>query len=77
MNTKTTEETVLLVDIGSGMGQATFAIRTACRDVKGLIVMEDQEEVIEGIPGPLPEGVIAVAHDFFTPQPVKGIFFPP
>ena len=77
MNMKTTDETVLLVDIGSGMGQATFTIRMACRDVKGLMVMEDQEEVIEGIPGPLPKGVIAMAHDFLTPQPIKGIFFPP
>jgi hypothetical protein len=69
---ETTDETVLLVDVGSGIGQATLAIREACRDVKGKIVMQDQKEVIEGIAGPLPTGVVGMAHDFFKPQPVKG-----
>lgn len=70
---ETSEETVLLVDVGSGMGQATVAIREACRGVKGRMVMQDQREVIEGVGG-LPEGVVGMAHDFFTEQPVKGMF---
>ncbi|KFY73693.1 hypothetical protein V499_06221 [Pseudogymnoascus sp. VKM F-103] len=72
---QTTDETVLLVDVGSGIGQATLAIREACRDVKGKIVMQDQKEVIEGIAGPLPTGVVGMAHDFFKPQPVKGALY--
>lgn len=70
---ETTDETVLLVDVGSGIGQATLAIREACQDVKGKIVMQDQKAVIEGIAAPLPTGVVGMAHDFFTPQPVKGM----
>ena len=68
----TTDETVLLVDVGSGMGQATLAIRKACREVKGRMVMQDQKEVIDSVAGSLPIGVVGMAHDFFKPQPVKG-----
>lgn len=68
----TTDETVLLVDVGSGIGQATLAIREACQEIKGVMIMQDQKQVIDGIAGPLPAGVLGMAHDFFTPQPVKG-----
>lgn len=66
------DETVLVVDVGSGIGQATLAIREACREIKGKMVMQDQRQVIEGIAGPLPTGVVGMAHDFFKPQPIKG-----
>ncbi|RDL36122.1 Uncharacterized protein BP5553_06734 [Venustampulla echinocandica] len=72
---ETTDETVLLVDVGSGIGQATLAIREACRESRGKMVMQDQREVIEGIAGPLPTGVMGMAHNFFKPQPVKGALF--
>ncbi|KAJ6780479.1 hypothetical protein PWT90_08423 [Aphanocladium album] len=71
----TTDETVLLVDVGSGIGQATLAIREACQDIKGVMIMQDQKQVIDGIAGPLPAGVLGMAHDFFTPQPIKGALF--
>lgn len=74
---KTTDDTVLLVDVGSGTGQATLAIREACRELRGKMVMQDQKEVIEGIPGPLPTGVEGMAHDFFKPQPIKGTLSSP
>lgn len=68
----TTNETVLLVDVGSGIGQATLAIREACQEIKGVMVMQDQKEVIDGITSSLPAGVEGMAHDFFKPQPIKG-----
>lgn len=70
----TTDETVLLVDVGSGIGQATLAIREACPEIKGKMVMQDQKEVIDGIASSLPSGVVGMAHDFFKPQPIKGMF---
>lgn len=73
---ETTDETTLLVDVGSGIGQATLAIREACRDVKGVMVMQDQREVIEGIISPLPVGVVGMEHDFFKPQSIKGTPLP-
>lgn len=69
----TTDETVLLVDVGSGIGQATFAIRKSCGDTKGIMVMQDQKQVIDGIASSLPAGVVGMAHDFFKPQPIKGM----
>lgn len=69
----TTSETVLLVDVGSGIGQATFAIRKLCAEVKGIMVMQDQKQVIDGITSSLPAGVVGMAHDFFKPQPIQGM----
>jgi SAM-dependent methyltransferase len=68
----TTKNSVLVVDVGGGTGQATFAIRDICRDICGEMVIQDQQQVIEGISSALPEGVTAMAYDFFTPQPIKG-----
>lgn len=68
---KTTDETVLLVDVGGGNGQATTTIRELCHGVKGRMVLQDQIQVIEGITEGLP-GVELMGHDFFKPQPVKG-----
>jgi hypothetical protein len=73
----TTDETVLLVDVGSGIGQATLAIREACPEIKGKMVMQDQKQVIDGIASSLPPGVVGMAHDFFKPQPVKGMLSSP
>jgi hypothetical protein len=57
------------------MGQATLAIREACQEVKGRMVMQDQAQVIGGVQDLLPTGVEAVAHDFFQPQPITGMRF--
>ena len=69
----TTDDTVLLVDVGSGIGQATLAIREACSEIRGKMVMQDQKPVIDGIASSLPPGVEGMAHDFFQPQPIKGM----
>ncbi|KAK2756393.1 hypothetical protein FQN54_005285 [Arachnomyces sp. PD_36] len=71
----TTDETVLLVDVGSGIGQATLAIREACAEIKGKMVMQDQKEVIDEVASSLPPGVVGMGHDFFQPQPTKGALF--
>ncbi|KAG0650292.1 O-methyltransferase afvC [Hyphodiscus hymeniophilus] len=69
---ETTDETVLVVDVGGGNGQATTAIRGLCLGIKGKMILQDQAQVIEGITEPLP-GVEKMAHDFFKPQPIKGM----
>lgn len=70
---ETTDDTVLLVDVGGGNGQASKAIRQLCLDVKGKMILQDQPTVLEAITAPLP-GVEKMGYDFFTPQPVKGEF---
>ena len=64
---------VLLVDIGGGKGHdvATFAARYG--PCSGKIVLQDREPVIAGVRADGMERAFEVqAHDFFTPQPIKG-----
>ncbi|PQE19000.1 O-methyltransferase protein [Rutstroemia sp. NJR-2017a WRK4] len=67
----TTDDTVLLVDIGGGQGQASKAIRKLVGDTKGRIILQDREEVMRDNVEEI-EGVEKMTYDFFTPQPVKG-----
>lgn len=69
---ETTNETVLLVDVGGGEGQAVAAIRELCYGIRGRMILQDQPQVIEGTTDVLP-GVEKMEHDFFTPQPVTGM----
>ncbi|KAM3068498.1 hypothetical protein ACMFMG_009637 [Clarireedia jacksonii] len=66
----TNDDTVLLVDIGGGQGQATKAIKKLVGDTKGRIILQDREEVMRD--NKEIEGVEMMTYDFFTPQPVKG-----
>ncbi|KUJ20824.1 o-methyltransferase-like protein [Mollisia scopiformis] len=68
---ETTDETVLLIDIGGGNGQAVTAIRELCHSIKGRMILQDQAQVIEEITDPLPN-VEKMPHDFFATQPVQG-----
>lgn len=69
---ETTDETVLVVDVGGGRGQATRQIKELCPNIKGRMILEDLPEVINDITEPLPEGIEKLPYDFFTPQPIKG-----
>ena len=67
------DDAVLLVDVGGGMGQDLEEFRRRLPNVKGELVLQDQEEPVERAKAGLAEkGIKAMAHDFFTPQPIKG-----
>jgi hypothetical protein len=68
----TEDDTVLLVDIGGGMGQATRQIKQMCANIKGRLVLQDREAVTSKITEKIP-GIEVMAYDFFTPQPIKGL----
>lgn len=69
----TSDDTVVVVDIGGGRGHVAQRIKELMGpDVKGRIVVEDLPEVVKDA---LP-GVEVVGHDFFQPQPIKGTSFP-
>lgn len=72
---ETTDDTILLVDIGGGKGQATIAIRELCSNVRGRMILQDQSQVIEEITDPLPD-VELMVQDFFKPQLIKGSMHP-
>lgn len=65
------DDTPLVVDVGGGAGHTSKTIRELCAGVKGRIVLQDRAEVVED--APKIEGVVSMPHDFFEPQPVKGM----
>ncbi|TGO17686.1 hypothetical protein BTUL_0015g00210 [Botrytis tulipae] len=65
------DDSVLLVDIGGGQGQAITAIKDIIEGTKGRLILQDREEVMLENPDPIP-GIEKMTYDFFTPQPVKG-----
>ncbi len=72
---KERREEVLLVDVGGGLGQDLNLLKQKHSHVPGRLILQDKEEVIGQISAPDPV-FEAMAHDFFTPQPVHGISFP-
>jgi len=65
-------DTVLFVDIGGNTGRDVVALKQEFPQLLGRIINQDLPSVIQEITGKLPEGIEAMAYDFFTPQPVKG-----
>lgn len=61
---------VLLVDVGGGRGEVISSVRDQRPDLQGRIIVQDLPQEIAGrAPA---AGIEAMAHDFFTPQPVTG-----
>ena len=60
----------LLVDVGGGLGQDIERFRKRFPTAKGKVYLQDKPDVIEK--ARQVAGVQNMAHDFFTPQPVKG-----
>jgi demethylsterigmatocystin 6-O-methyltransferase len=61
---------VLLVDIGGSMGQEIREIQRHHPDLPGCMVLQDLPSTIEKVPNT--PGMVAMSHDFFTPQPILG-----
>lgn len=71
------EDIPLVVDVGGGKGQALKRILAECPDIPpSRLVLQDRPDVIEEkirLDEPELRGVKKMAHDFFKPQPIKGI----
>jgi len=65
---------VLLVNVGGNIGRDVTMFRKAFPDLAGRVILQDLPAIIEsGLKEELSGlGIKAIAHDFFTPQPVKG-----
>ncbi|KAL9105135.1 MAG: hypothetical protein Q9187_008819 [Circinaria calcarea] len=62
---------VWVVDVGGGLGHDLELLKQKYPHVPGRLVLQDKQEVIDQIPAS-ETGFEKTAHDFFTPQPVKG-----
>lgn len=72
---KASAEDVLMVDVGGSSGHDLISFHSAHSDVSGRLILEDLPPAVEAAKaaGELDrEGIEAVAHDFFTPQPIQG-----
>lgn len=72
---KASAEGVLMVDVGGSSGHDLISFHSAHSDVSGRLILEDLPPAVEAAKaaGELDrEGIEAVAHDFFTPQPIQG-----
>lgn len=73
---ETSDEDVLVVDVGGGLGQASRAIRRILEGVSGKVVLQDRPEVLkdfdEGV-----EGIETVGMDLYKPNPTKGTYYSP
>lgn len=66
------DKAVLLVDVGGGRGHGVEAFKKAFPHQEGRLIVQDLPDTIDEIAGLVP-GVEAMKHDFFKPQPVKGL----
>lgn len=66
-----TDDAVLIVDIGGGMGQVLEAILDEYPGLEGRCILQDLQETIKQIQSPR-RNMELMVHDFFTPQPIKG-----
>lgn len=62
----------LLVDIGGGVGHDVIAFKKRFPDMAGELVVQDLPQVIQSIDGALPDGIVAIGHNMFEPQPIRG-----
>ena len=65
-------ETPLLVDVGGGLGHDLLELRAKHPELSGRLILQDQADVIKQV-GSSDKGIELAVHDFFTPQPVKGM----
>ena len=70
------EDAVFLVDVGSGKGHDVQEVLRQHPELPGILILQDQKEVIDEVTG-LDPRIQATVHDFFTPQPIKGSLPPP
>ncbi len=70
MSTQHDGEAVFIVDVGGGRGHDLARFAATFPNATGRLILQDQPDVVAH---PVAKNVFeTTAHDFFTPQPVKG-----
>ncbi|MCJ1308307.1 hypothetical protein MMC25_001960 [Agyrium rufum] len=67
-------ETAMFVDVGGGLGQKAVALKKSLPHIPGRVIVQDTPAVIRHAPkgDPSYQDVELTAHDFLTPNPIKG-----
>ncbi|POS79990.1 O-methyltransferase [Diaporthe helianthi] len=64
------EDDIAIVDVAGGRGHIMEGIRKQNPGLKGRIIVQDLQAVLDAVPGGPPNGVEFMAHDIFKPQPI-------
>lgn len=64
------EGEVAIVDVGGGQGHIMGEVRKQNPGLKGRIVAQDLQSVLDAAPDGPPDGVEFMGHDMFKPQPI-------
>jgi hypothetical protein len=67
------EDAVLLVDVGGGIGHDLKEFKAKHTDLPGRLILQERAEVITHI-SKSEQDFEATVHDFFTPQPIQGMW---
>ena len=67
-------DAVLMVDVGGGLGHELLGLRKRYPDLKGRLILQDLPETIRGVEDP-DKVFEPMVHDFFTPQPIRGMTY--
>jgi demethylsterigmatocystin 6-O-methyltransferase len=67
-----TQDRALFVDIGGNIGHQSKRLRSRYPNLAGRVIVQDLPETINALP-PF-SGIEFMSYDFFTPQPIKGMF---
>ena len=62
------------VDVGGNMGHDVTLLKAAFGDdIRGNLIFQDRPEIVALAEKNVEPGITAMAHDFLTEQPVKGM----
>lgn len=64
------DEDVAIVDIAGGQGHIMEEVRRQNPGLKGRIIVQDLQAVLDAVPDGPPNGIEFMAHDIFKPQPI-------
>jgi len=67
------KDAVVMVDVGGGIGQVTEKTLEENPGIQGRFVVQDLGKIIDEARAKNPKYEV-MEYDFFTPQPVKGMF---
>jgi len=73
---KAGKEEVVLVDVGGNVGYDLKESKSKHPNLPGRLVLQDRPDIIAKV-ADTDEGFEAMPYDFFTEQPIKGIFKTP
>lgn len=65
-----TDDAVLIVDIGGGLGHVIESLLDKYPGLEGRCILQDLPDTIKQI-NSARTGIEPMVHDFFTPQPIK------